>query len=147
MNSGTELLLLRLGLIAIIFAFVFVVAQTMRSGLRLPVGAAQREPKTRQGPRLVLVLPGETGFTPGEEFPVAGVMSVGRDPANGIVLPDPSVSTRHAELARLRDGWRLTDLGSTNGTTVNGHSVDGRGVTLRGGEQITLGTIVVRFQA
>jgi len=146
MSSGTELLLLRLGLILIIFAFVFVVAQTMRSGLRLPAGSPQRDVQARRGPRLVVVFPGETGLAPGEEFPVAGVMSLGRDASNGIVLPDPSVSTRHAELARRRDDWRLTDLGSTNGTSVNGRPVDGRGVALRGGEQITLGTIVLRFQ-
>jgi Inner membrane component of T3SS, cytoplasmic domain len=145
-SSGTELVLLRLGLIGIIFAFVFVVAQTMRSGLRLAAGSPHRQSEAHRGPRLVLVFPGETGLLSGAEFPVAGVMSLGRDRTNGIVLPDPSVSTRHAELERLRDGWRLTDLGSTNGTSVNGRPVDGRGVALRGGEQLAFGTVVVRFQ-
>ena len=92
--------------------------------------------------------PGETGLASrAREFPVAGVMSLGRDLSNGIVLADPSVSTRHAQLERLRDGWRLTDLGSTNGTTVNGRPIDGHGVMLRGGEQIAVGVVVVRFQA
>ena len=147
MSSGSELLLLRLGLIAIIFIFVLVVALTMRSGVRLAASVPQRQAQARQGPRLIVVSSGDTGLAPRAEIAVAGVMSIGRDRSNGIVLADPSVSTRHAELARLGDGWRLTDLGSTNGTTVNGRPIDGRGVPLRGGEQIAFGTVVVRFQA
>jgi len=48
---------------------------------------------------------------------------VGRHPRCDIVVADPSVSRRHAELV-FRDGvWVIRDLGSTNGTTVNGGSV------------------------
>ncbi len=48
---------------------------------------------------------------------------VGRHPRCTIVVDDPNVSRRHAELI-LRDGvWVIRDLGSTNGTTVNGESV------------------------
>jgi hypothetical protein len=48
---------------------------------------------------------------------------VGRHPRCDIVLDDPDVSRRHAELM-FRDGvWVIRDLGSTNGTTVNGAPV------------------------
>jgi ABC-type multidrug transport system ATPase subunit/pSer/pThr/pTyr-binding forkhead associated (FHA) protein len=48
-------------------------------------------------------------------------VTVGRDPQNQIVLDDPLVSRRHAEFRRLADGrWTLVDLGSFNGTFVNG---------------------------
>lgn len=147
MSSSTELLVLRLALIGIIFLFVLLVGLTMRSGVRVTNVIASRERVAGRGPRLVLVAPGETGLEAGAEFAVAGIMSMGRDLSNGIVLPDPSVSTRHAEIERTRDGWRLTDLGSTNGTTVNGRSIDGRGVALRGGEQIALGAVLLKFQA
>jgi hypothetical protein len=62
---------------------------------------------------------------------------VGRDPACDVVLSDPSVSRRHAQLM-FRDGaWMLQDLASTNGTAVNGQRV-GR-TTLRAGDTISLG--------
>ena len=146
MTSSVELLVLRLALIAVIFAFVLVVALTLRSGVRAPrVAVAPRS--AARGPRLVLVQSGETGLEPGTEFPIAGVMSLGRDAGNGIVLADVSVSTRHAEVERQRNGWLLTDLGSTNGTFVNGRPINGRGVLLRGGEEIALGSVIIRFQA
>ncbi len=147
MSAPTELLVLRLGLIGIIFLFVLVVALTMHSGVQVTNVIAPRARATVRGPRLVLLRPGETGLAAGAEFAVAGVMSIGRESSNGIVLPDPSISTRHAEIERIRDGWRLADLGSTNGTMVNGRPVDGRGVALRGGEQISLGAVLLKFQA
>jgi hypothetical protein len=45
---------------------------------------------------------------------------VGRDPACDVVLADPRASRRHAEIARDGDTWRVRDLGSSNGTLLNG---------------------------
>jgi FOG: FHA domain len=67
------------------------------------------------------------------------VASVGRGEYNDIVLADPSVSTMHAKVQR-RDGvWMAVDLGSTNGTYVDGQLVRddvalSPGATLRFGE-------------
>ncbi len=146
MTGSTELLIVRLGLIGIIFLFVLLTALTMRSGLRVTTVMQSRARSAAREPRLVVIVPGETGLKPGTEFAVAGEMSLGRDPGNGIVLGDPSVSAVHASFERLRNGWRLTDLGSTNGTTLNGRQVNGHGVILRGGERLALGAVVLRFQ-
>lgn len=147
MSGSSELLLLRLGLIAVIFVFVLVTSLTLRAGLRTPVAAARpRQGMPRGGTaRLVVIAPGETGLAPGVEFAVAGMMTLGRDHDNGIALGDASISNQHARLERVRDGWRIIDLGSTNGTFVNGRGVDGGGVVLRGGEQISLGAVTLRF--
>jgi hypothetical protein len=146
-NGDTELLALRLALIAVLFAFVAVSALTMRSGLmvRSSRGSA-RASAVMAGPRLVLERPGRTGIEPGAAFALAGIMTIGRDAANGIMLADVSVSGRHATIEQVTGGWKLADLGSTNGTFVNGGPVDGRGVLLRGGERLMLGTIVLRLQ-
>jgi pSer/pThr/pTyr-binding forkhead associated (FHA) protein len=56
------------------------------------------------------------------------------------------VSAEHARIEWARDGWRLSDLGSTNGTTLNGRRLDGRAVRLRGGEQVAFGAVVLRFE-
>ncbi len=152
MAGGNELLLLRLGLLAVILVFVLFTAITLRSGLRPAVArpAARPRPASAQrpvGPRFVVLSPGATGLAAGEQIAVAGEMSMGRDPTNGIVLGDSSVSGVHANLVRARDGWRLTDLGSTNGTTVNGRQVDGRGASLKGGELVGLGAVMLRFDS
>ena len=50
-----------------------------------------------------------------------GALSVGKNPDNDLVIDgDPSVSRVHARLERMGPAWCITDLGSTNGTTVNG---------------------------
>lgn len=57
----------------------------------------------------------------GDEFPVfAPVVSIGQGPQNDLVIDDDSVSKTHARLEYMLEGWRLTDLESTNGTTVEG---------------------------
>lgn len=145
MSGSVELLALRLALIGIVFAFVFAAALSMRAGLRAPAPARPR--RMTIGPRFIVISPGETGLRAGAEIPVAGEMSLGRDSTNGIVLGDPSVSSVHASVERVRNGWRLSDQGSTNGTMLNGRRIDGRGVLLKGGERVALGTVVLRFQA
>lgn len=145
MNGASELLLLRLGLIAVIFMFIAVVALTLRGGLSRAPQPAQA---ARQGRwRLVVVSPGETGLRRGTEFVLAGSMVIGRDGRAGISLPDSSVSTRHAAIERAGPGWRLTDLGSTNGTLVEGRPVDGTGVIVRGRERIAFGNVVLQLDA
>jgi uncharacterized RDD family membrane protein YckC len=60
------------------------------------------------------------GPNAGQEFELSGATTVGRDPSAGIVIDDPEASRRHSSLSL--DGSKVTveDLGSTNGTFVNG---------------------------
>ena len=147
MSGDAELLVLRLALIAVLFVFVLVASFTMRAGLTVRAGrGATRGGGAVAGPRLIIERPGRTGIEPGAAYALAGVMTIGRDDGNGIMLPDVSVSGRHATIEQVAGGWRLADLGSTNGTFVNGRAVEGRGVLLRGGEKLMLGTIVLRLQ-
>ncbi|MET9320654.1 DUF1707 and FHA domain-containing protein [Streptomyces sp. NPDC003038] len=78
--------------------------------------------------------------------PSVGALGIGRDPGNGLRLTHETVSRAHAELI-LRDGvWVLKDLGSTNGTTVNGRRVTGSAV-VRDGDQISFGKVSFRLSA
>jgi phage tail-like protein len=54
---------------------------------------------------------------------IAAVLTIGRSPENGLPLPDPKVSRQHAELRLTPEGPILTDLGSANGTTVEGTQI------------------------
>jgi len=147
MSDSIELMILRLTLLAIIFLFLLAGAFAMRAGLRRPQPVAQagRASLRHAGPRLVVVSPANTGLPVGAEFVLAAEMSLGRDPSNGIVLGDSSVSARHALIQQTRQGWRISDLGSTNGTLVNGRPLEGRAAVLRGGEQVAFGAVVMRF--
>jgi FhaA, N-terminal domain/FHA domain len=69
---------------------------------------------------------------------------IGRSREADIVLQDPNVSRRHAELRREDGGWQIVDLGSTNGIKVNGRRVDNQ--PLRPGDQITIGVTDLTFE-
>jgi hypothetical protein len=66
--------------------------------------------------------------------------TIGRDADCDLVLPDPSVSRWHAGLKRSADGWLLDDLGSTNGTLLNGWRVR-EPVPVRPGDQVSFGAL------
>ncbi|MEY9948097.1 FHA domain-containing protein [Kitasatospora sp. GAS1066B] len=85
---------------------------------------------------------------PGLTLPHLGPseLRIGRAPGSDLRLTDVSVSRWHAELRRLGDGWVLYDLGSTNGTHVNGRRVTG-GVPVRPGDQVAFGSQEFRLAA
>ena len=70
----------------------------------------------------------------------AGVVTIGRLASNTIILNDTQASSRHAELRSDGAGYVLVDLGSTNGTRVNGQPIAAHTPhVLRGGDVITIG--------
>jgi hypothetical protein len=139
-----ELLLLRLGLLAILLLFTLVVAMSMSRGLRS--GAMERVPSRQRRAALSVIAPSESGLAMGTSFELAGVITLGRDAGNSIVLADASVSGRHAMLRQVGDQWTLRDLGSTNGTFVEQRQLNSDAIQLRGGERITVGAVVFRFE-
>jgi predicted component of type VI protein secretion system len=69
------------------------------------------------------------------------IITLGRDITNDIVINDPEVSRHHCRLTRGGGGYTLEDLGSTNGTFVNGQRLTGAR-PLAGGDMIGLGETV-----
>lgn len=69
---------------------------------------------------------------------------IGRMSSNDVVLADPNVSRRHAELRREGPRWMLVDLGSTNGTLVNGKLA--REHEINDGDRLSFGTSELRFE-
>jgi pSer/pThr/pTyr-binding forkhead associated (FHA) protein len=86
------------------------------------------------------------GALKGKRLPVrAPVVNIGRADYNDIVLPEPSVSTAHAKLQRREGVWVISDLDSTNGTTVDGEPVKGE-FPLSPGATIRFGEVAVLFE-
>jgi adenylate cyclase len=77
------------------------------------------------------------------EYPLAERASIGRMDSCTIRLLDGLVSKQHAELVNEGGQWVLRDLGSTNGTVVNGQRI--QSVVLNEGDQIVIGSFCFRF--
>ena len=71
------------------------------------------------------------------------ILVFGRMTDCGVVLDDPAVSSRHAELRQVDDHWQLVDLRSSNGTLVNGATIDQ--ARLRHGDVIEIGGTRMQF--
>ena len=102
-----------------------------------PVAAAQPRQAAPQKGRLRVVQPQE-----GEPFDVGDEVTIGRAPGCGISLPDNAVSQLHARLFRRDGKLYVEDLGSTNGTWVNGGRVSGP-QALRRGDRVQVGATVM----
>ena len=92
--------------------------------------------------RAVLTLAGSGGKPEGRGLTRSVV--VGRDEACDVVLDEAGVSRRHARLDPGDGGWHVTDLGSANGTWVNGTRLDE--AFLLGGESLRFGTVEGTFE-
>src|SRR5438309_24041 len=70
--------------------------------------------------------------------------TIGRSRQCDVVLTDPNVSRQHAEIRPRGGSWVVTDLGSTNGSQLNGRRIEGSEV-LRTGDEIELGASLMTF--
>jgi Protein of unknown function (DUF3662)/FHA domain len=70
---------------------------------------------------------------------------IGRSRECDVVLADPNISRRHAELRPSGGAWVIEDLGSTNGVRVNGRRID-HPAALNAGDRIELGTASLTFE-
>jgi hypothetical protein len=125
------------------YSFVGPIDVQIYEGSRLRTGRFTITAEAVEGDQGVsfaeLVLPDGSRVTVGAE-PVV----IGRLPECAVVLGDPNVSRRHAELRRVGEAVVVTDLGSTNGTRVNGMPV--REHHLASGDEITVGSTTLVFE-
>ena len=131
---------LRLIFLAMLYAFLWMVVRALVRDLR----AAAREPTAELG-RLVIVASPSGEPPAGAAFALDAITSLGRDVNNSIVLEDEFVSTTHAALTYRGRAWYVEDLGSTNGTFVNGSQVDGL-APIAFGDEIQVGQVRLRLE-
>src|SRR6266852_3489374 len=81
----------------------------------------------------------------GERLALRATNAIGRDAGNDIALPDDAASARHATLEMRDEEWWIEDLGSTNGTLVNGTRIDKR-ERVRFGDEIAVGRVAMRLE-
>jgi hypothetical protein len=123
------------------YHFVGPVTVTLVADEELRAGECDIAAEVHEGMRVgSLVLPDGRRYPLGEKPVVMGRMSDCE-----VVLADPRASRQHAEIQPVGHGFVLSDLGSMNGTVVNGNPV--REHQLSDGDEIRVGSTVLHFEA
>jgi len=169
MSSAVMVFGARVLLLVLLYLFLFVVVRTLRRDLRAAtrrttasIGpAATNAPSTGAGtpmdgaqttgaptkraapPEIEVVDAGQSALAPGQRFPLRDTLSIGRAADNDIALEDDWISARHLRLRRQNGAWIAEDLGSTNGTRVNGRPLNGTS-PVQPGDVLDLGRVKLK---
>jgi len=143
----STILILRLTAIGLLYllllGIVIVVWRDWKSTSRLI--ERTRQDVTRSLGRLIVVERGQTELLPGQAIPLSVITGLGRAPTNTVVLSEPFASNEHARLYRRDQRWWLEDLGSRNGTRLNGERLRARAIVATG-DVIGIGGVHLRIE-
>lgn len=131
------LALLRLIFLALVYLFVWQVARGIATHLGI-----HAERRKRRGTKVVVV---RSDSQAGRDFTVTDATVLGRSDEADVVLDDPYASEFHLRLVASEDGLTLHDLGSTNGTYLNGRRVTAP-TELRRGDAVQVGKTVMEIR-
>jgi hypothetical protein len=147
---GEALLILKVLFLLLLYLFIWRIVRTASRDLRLPQESMVLTPQQAAGLRGGGRSPSGTGrlvFPDGEELPLdSRALTVGRGSQSDIPLDDDDfASARHARIEPRRDGVWVHDLGSTNGTYVNGARLS-KPQRLAPGDVVRVGSTDLRFE-
>lgn len=146
LTGEAMILLLRLGLVGLLYLFLgFIALGAVREMRRLAQANAALRPQSVSA-RLIVVDPGATSLTPGEVLPLRPITRLGRAPDSTIILDDTFISGEHAVIVSRDGGWWIADRGSTNGTLVNDRRIQGE-IGLQPGDIVAIGDVRLRLTA
>jgi pSer/pThr/pTyr-binding forkhead associated (FHA) protein len=141
LETDETLLIGKIAFLVLLYLFIIYVVRSATKGM----GQAPQESIILGAARLLVLASPELGE--GRTIEVAAPTVVGRDAASGIRLEhDEFVSARHARIEPRPEGAMVDDLGSTNGTFVNGTKVK-RAQLAKAGDVIKIGATELQVQA
>jgi hypothetical protein len=137
--------LLKFAFIAVLYLFLlWVVRSALKDLARSGADRGRDAGKPPEGERPVLIAEGGGGLRSGVAFALDGSTTIGRSPETDIQIEDQFASSRHARIYE-RDGYLyIEDMGSTNGTYLNGRRLDAREL-LRADDRIRIGDTEFRY--
>ena len=124
----------RVLLVVLLYIFLFSV---MRTGIGLVRG------QRKDGAIWSVDVEKGVNSLRGLHVDILGPVVIGRSPSSDIVIDEPYVSASHARFTIQGPALVLEDLGSTNGTMVNGHIIE-QPVTLRDTDEVQVGDVIMR---
>jgi hypothetical protein len=150
---------LQFGFLAILYLFLLWVVRSARRDLAggantdLPMaGGAAAQPSRerggmdlRQGIRPRLVVVAAMNFEPGTDFDIGESATMGRAPSAEVPIEDPFASSAHARIFPRGQFMYIEDMGSTNGTYLNGRQLR-RPEQLKPADSIRIGETEYRYQ-
>jgi hypothetical protein len=151
----TALLVLKIAFLVLLYLFIWRIVRSAARDLRLPqesmilspqqASALLAQPIARELGRLVVVE--SSTLAEGDAYSIdSNALTVGRGGDNGLPLEaDEYASSRHARFEPRRDGVYVEDVGSTNGTYVNGIRLSGDR-RLAPGDVVRIGETDLRFE-
>ncbi|MGM1029179.1 MAG: FHA domain-containing protein FhaB/FipA [Actinomycetota bacterium] len=169
--SELTLIIIRIGFLALLWLFIFIVLYSLRSDLfgprltplqRVAVQSQRTREAASAGPaapaadapttvtarapapaasdaranRIVVTSGPRSGLE--LDLPETG-LTIGRSSGSGLQIKDDYTSSAHAKVVRWRDQWMVQDLGSTNGTYVDGKRIT-EATPVRVGSSVRIGT-------
>jgi hypothetical protein len=141
------ILALRIAFIGLIYYFLYRIS---RESIRELIAVGVSAPSTASpvlptaSSSLEIVDPAEARYSPGETLQLAHYTTIGRRPDNSLVINDSYISGTHAELVFDNGDWWVIDLGSTNGTFVNGSPIQAR-TRVGDGDIVQFGRVTTRM--
>lgn len=142
------ILVLRVAFIALIYLFLYQVGRVSVRELvtigQVSAGMPQQaQMQSLATGQLELIDGAESSWQQGTRFALDYYTTIGRNEENSIAINDGFVSGSHAEISFNQGAWWLMDVGSTNGTQVNGQPVQGK-VQLHTGDIVSFGRVHLR---
>ncbi|OFI07497.1 FHA domain-containing protein FhaB [Clostridium acetireducens DSM 10703] len=133
-------LIFKIIIIAIIYIIIFFALRIMYKDIKN--GGKKKVRRKTYG--LEILAPGNNqSLKKGGVIPIRGEITIGRKSENMLILDDLYVSAYHAKVYVKNANHIIEDLGSTNGTLINGSKISGK-VTLKSGDEIQIGSTKFR---
>jgi len=145
---------LKFGFLAVLYLFVLVIARSALKDLRRTVAPApdatgfHAAPAFAEAPRDAdgwLVVERGGGLQEGQRFDLIGGLSVGRSKEADVRIDDRYASSLHARVFSREGRFFVEDMNSTNGTLLNGATLQGE-ADLIDGDHVQIGDTVFRFE-
>jgi pSer/pThr/pTyr-binding forkhead associated (FHA) protein len=150
MSDDPVAVLLQLAFVAVLYLFLFWVARSSLKDLRRATARDDRHAPRglvadEVGAPPLIVVEGGGGLRAGAVFAVNGTMTIGRSPQTDVQIDDSFASARHARVIEREGLYYLEDMGSTNGTYLNGRRVSSLEL-LRPEDRFRIGDTEFRYQ-
>ena len=125
----------RILLVALLYLFLLF-------AIKAGIGLVRSGSRSKKSTQLSIVITQGPSALLGTVMPLNSALVIGRAPGSDIYVPDDLISGKHARITPIPDGAILEDLGSTNGTLLNGMRVKAP-ETLLQGDKISVGMLVL----